>query len=184
MANELKPELPPLPPTPPRSIGSLKGMPVPPGSAPAKQNPAPTKPPPPPAETPEEAFKKLKVYNQTILDRHQQVVALFEDKSISPVKNPDFVKFINDHLAEVNMRYVVFGAFSVSGEDIEPTDREQQLREQGFAVSEEQLRGLDPSLANSPIALAALAAGVNLASDDDEEESPQSQNPPEPQKNK
>jgi len=172
MASEPKPELSPLPPTPPRSIGSLKGLPVPSGAAPAKPAAAPAKPPPPPADTPEEAFKKLKVYNQLILDRHKQIVDLFEDKSISPVKNPDFVKFINDHLAEVNMRYVVFGVFSISGEETEPADREEQLRQQGFEVSGKQLEGLDPHMAQSPIVLAALAAGVNLTSDDDEEASP------------
>jgi hypothetical protein len=122
-----------------------------------------------PAQAPTDSFAQLKSYSDAIMVRYDEVSKLFEGKPVAPTKNPEFKKFVEDTVAEVTMRYVVFGTFDKPGQQTEdqPTTTEEKLKASGFAVSGEQMKGLDPALVNSPAALLALSEGANLTGDDD-----------------
>ncbi len=113
----------------------------------------------------------LKAFVSGIAKRHSEVEALFTEKpEISPVKHSEFKKFINDTLAEVAMRYVVFGSFKNPSDtpDSSGDPIADKMKEQGFNVSAEQLTGLDPALRSNPAALMALSEGADLNGDSEE----------------
>ena len=115
----------------------------------------------------EDSLSRLTAFVSDVMKRYDQVSKLFDGKPVLPTKNPEFKKFVDDTLSEVSMRYVIFGSFSRPGESSEePANVEERLKQQGFSVSKDKLKGLDPTLAESPAALLALAEGANLVDDE------------------
>jgi hypothetical protein len=120
---------------------------------------------------PAESFTALASYNAAVLARHAQVCKFFaasEDSTpgVDPTKSPEYNKFVQDHLAYLNMRFVTLGVFTT------PTAADVTAGEHGGLaanpVREEFVppEGLDPALARSNAARFAISAGADLVNDD------------------
>jgi hypothetical protein len=82
--------------------------------------------------------ERLKQLNDEVLQRYGEVKGMFEGKDISPVGHADFMAFIHNHLAFLNMHYVVFGTVPDvhKGDEYDPSHaKEEQIKNAGFAVS-------------------------------------------------
>lgn len=126
-----------------------------------------------PVESGTDSYAKLKSYVEAVMERHKQIETLFEGKPVAPTKTHEFKKFVDDTLAELTMRYVLFGTYSQPGpanaseESVTGNSTEERLKQAGFTVSQEKMTGLDPALASHPAALMALSEGADLIGDED-----------------
>jgi hypothetical protein len=66
-----------------------------------------------PPLTGEAAEKYMREYNKGVLERHAKVAAIFEgvDEKISPVKSPEYLKYLQSQLSYANMVWVITGTF-------------------------------------------------------------------------
>lgn len=121
------------------------------------------------------AFDRLADHVAKVKSRYVEIEKLFDGFAVTPLKSTDFRKFLEDHLSEIAMRYVVMGTYEVP--DSAPADAGTPSPDAGWAIagadlSKTRKNSLDPALAASPAAAAAMAAGVNLLDDEDDDGQP------------
>jgi hypothetical protein len=137
---------------------------------------------------------RLKAFAEKIAQRFEVVSATFKDTPYDPTKNAEFMKYLNDQVAEAAMRFVRIGVVHAYDADaVSPDERARKMKEKGFAIgesaagaanqkaaekqeggetTEKDAQGQIPpptagdvAFMNSPAMQAALDAGLNL--DDD-----------------
>jgi len=145
---------------------------------PIAADPVPARIPLPPANTPRTrelrgdappdtagAFTALATYNAQVLARHEQVAKFFSEKGATLALNPteavDYQKFIRDHLAYLNMRFVTLGVFTTPSPAPEHGGLAPDPVRDDFVPPE----GLDPALARSNAARFAIEHGADLVAD-------------------
>lgn len=84
---------------------------------------------------------------------------------ISPFSSKAFLRFINETLAEVSMRYIATARFNKPGL---PNDDPEHLEGATNGAPEQNVTipaGVDPALASHPAVRLAISQGLDLASD-------------------
>jgi hypothetical protein len=113
----------------------------------------------------EDTWEALQTYNKAVIDRYKKVADHFQellkdDDTVNPVKHPEFSQFVQSELAAVNMAYVVNGVTMVN----------RSARNGDEPTPEELIEsGVDPALAGNPAARAAIAAGLDIDGDDEDD---------------
>lgn len=121
--------------------------------------------------TPNAALVQLQSHVETLKTRYKDIEDLFEGFPVSPLRATDFRKFLEDHTCLVAMQYITLGKFALEGTEVAAMDsKADKLRAEGFAVSGSASPvELDPVLAQSPAALAAIASGFSLDQDPEDD---------------
>ena len=101
------------------------------------------------------SFDALKAKVDAVRERHTEAKSLFRDFEFDPTKTADYRKFMEDHLNELTMAYVV-GV------------RDAENPNKGFVTGGEATDDADARFKASPAVAAALAAGLNLDNDDED----------------
>jgi hypothetical protein len=122
---------------------------------------------------------RLTQLNKTVLDRLKFVMEYFSGEKVAegvdPTKSPDFLSFVRDHLAYLNMAYVVNGQLP-AGSHASPFPEEEEEEPQPDSATgdipahpgQATEPKLDPALAAHPAVLEAMEAGVDLTGDSGE----------------
>lgn len=130
-----------------------------------------------PEQTPEEAWANLQAKTSAVLDRLTKFRGLLVSKgapdAVSPLTHNDFNSYIRDYLSYLGMSFVVFGRLPldergpIPGEAIQGPTSDGATGAIPATPGQNEKQQIDPALLGNSAAQAAIAAGIDLTSDDD-----------------